>query len=441
MGSRNIEFGADSLNGLVIKIDNYGNLLNEKEIVKYDSSFALYYGVQKGNGHYLLIGTLSDSFSPKDKNVTYVCELTPEFEVIWEKYHPLPSPYNNHLLINFLLDSDSILYIQGRADTSIYGSNDLLLTMKFDLEGNQLDLNFYPGWKDYGSYSDMIFNEDSTEIYLIGIYVRPISFLTEFIKMDLNMDINNYISVIDEDHYISTPITVKILPNGNIIQGNRATMETGTNQDLYVRIMDQELNTIQDTLIFYPEYVYPPTFNGLGFSDPNKIWVATFEGVPPVFSGSEVFRFHIFDSTLNLIGLKEYGGETRYWFYNLLMCSDGGCLLTGSVPDYDGSQNANGYIIKVMPEDIITHAEDTPFRNDKDVLVFPNPFSDKIQIQTLRQGLTFILFDLTGNVIRTIDINNVPNFKIETGNLQSGFYIYSIKYGKLIIQNGKLIKE
>lgn len=441
LGSRNIQFGADSSNGLVIKFDNFGNLLKEKEVIKNDSSFVFFYGIQKSNQNYLLLGILSDSITPKDRNVTYVCEMTPELEIAWEKYYPLPFPYNNHLLINFLLDSDSILYIQGRADSSLYGTNNLLLTMKFDMDGNQLDLKFYEGWKDYGSYSDMTFNQDSTAIYLIGPYVRPISFLNEFIEMDLNMDIISYESVIDEDHLISTPITVKMLSNGNIIQGSRSSIEPGADQDLYVRVMDGAFNTIRDTVIMYPEDVYLPTYNGLGFNDPNKIWVATFEAAFSFLPGTEVFRFHIFDSTLNLLGLKECGGDTRYWFFNLLMCSDGGCLLTGSVPDYDGSYNSDGYIIKVLPEDIITHAEDTPNRNDRDVLVFPNPFSDKIQIQTVRQGLTFILFDLTGNVIRTIDINNVPNFKIETGNLQSGFYIYSIKYDNLIIQNGKLIKE
>ena len=131
----------------------------------------------------------------------------------------------------------------------------------------------------------------------------------------------------------------------------------------------------------------------------NNIWIPTFVDITTNFPGTEVFRFHIFDSNLNLKGVKEYGGDKRYWFFNMMVTSDGGCLLTGMVPDYDGSWNHDAYVVKVMPDDILTFAEETPFDFDRDVIVFPNPFSTEINIQTVRKNLTFNMFDIMGNQV------------------------------------------
>ncbi|MCD4695873.1 MAG: T9SS type A sorting domain-containing protein [Bacteroidales bacterium] len=441
LGGKQLEFGPEPVSPVIINIDLTGEIIDESVIVKEDSSYSFRYGLEKANGNYLIIGTLSDSVSPYDFNVTYICEMTPQLDIVWEKMHEIPEPYNNHLLINFLIDPDSNIIIQCRADSSQYGYNDLLMTMVLGMDGDQLDLNFYTGWKDYGSYSDIIFNYDSTAIYLIGDYVRPQSSLNEWIEMDMNLNIVNYTSVIDDEHYISTPLSAKMNPYGNIVMANRADMEPGANQDLYVKVMDTLFNTIHDTLLFYPENTYLAVNKGLGFTDPDNIWVTTFEGIPPGITGTEVFRFHIFDSELNLKGMKEYGGDTRYWFFDMIVTSDGGCLLTGAVSDNDGSYNANGYIIKVMPDDIITHAEETPFAFDKDVFVFPNPFSTEINIQTVRKGLSFNLYNVSGHCILSSEIIYNNNNTLSTGNLKPGSYFYNIQYENHIIQSGKIIKE
>ena len=205
--------------------------------------------------------------------------------------------------------------------------------------------------------------------------------------------------------------------------------------------MDVEFNTLRDTLLFYPGYDHIPEFKGLGFTDPNQIWVPTFNPDPNSWSGAEVFRFHIFDSNLNLIGMKLYGDDRRYSFFNMIVTSDGGCLMTGSVCDFIGSDNNNGYIIKVMPEDIITHAEDTPISIDRDVMVYPNPFDNEIRFQTVRKNLTFKLYDITGKIILFGDIDDHIESVISTGKLNHGIFFYTIQDDNRIIQSGKLIKE
>jgi len=440
-GGISTEFGAHNSNALIVKYDSFGNIINQKEVIKNDTSFGLKYGFQKDNGNYLLFGILTDSVSSHDYNITYVCEMTPELDLVWEKMHPLPEPFNNHMLINYLINPDSNLIIQGKADSSMYGYNDLLFTMIIDLNGNLLDFNFYEGWKDYGAYSEMIYNHDSNAIYFFGVFVRPTSFSVEWIEMDLDLNITSYLTEIDEEHQILDPVSIKKIPGDRYIMGNLAIVEPGAYYDLYLKIMDSELNTLKDTLILYPERTSMASYNGIGFIATNTISIPTFVDITTNYPGTQFFSVHIFDSNLNLKGVKEYGGNTRYWFFDMLVTSDGGCLLTGMVPDYEGSWNHDAYVIKVMPEDIFTFAEETPFDFDRDVLVFPNPFSAEINIQTVRKNLTFNIFDVAGKLVFSKEIDQIPNYTLSTGNINPGFYFYTIQYENRIIQSGKLIKE
>lgn len=429
------------LSNLIIKFNKYGVLVDELIFSKPDTNFILQYCYEKANGNLFFIGTLSDSVSPNEYDVTYVCERTAQLDLLWEKYFPMPEPYFDHRISNFIMDLDSNLIIQGSADSSQAGSDELLITMKIDKYGNQLNLSFYEDWRSMSTANEMIFNSDSTAIWFFGTFTVDVTLYHEFIEMDLDFNITNYISIIDWDHFSSIPITIKKLPNFKLIQANQATMEPGAAYDLYVKIMDANFNTIEDTLLFFTEYMYIPWYNGLDFNNQNQIWVATFEPQFNYFTGTEIFIFHIFDSNLNLVGLKEYGGDQRYTFFNLKVTSDGGCLLTGTIPDYDGSFNDNGYIIKVMPQDIITNAEETPISIDRDVMIYPNPFKNEIRFQTVRKNLTFNLYDLTGNIILTGDIVDNTEFKISTGHLNQGIYFYTIRDDWRIIQSGKLIKD
>jgi hypothetical protein len=425
---------------LILKINSLGEITNEVSYTKSDTNFILQYGYEKANGNYFLMGTLTDLEMYNDFNVTYVCERTPDLELVWEKFFHLPEPYNHHRLTNFLLDADSNLIISGSADSSNAGYDKLLLTMVYDKYGNRQNINFYQGWTNYGITNEMIFNSDSTSIQFFGVYCKSTIFLNEYIEMDLDLNITDYISIIDEEHFISSPVTVKRLPNTNFIQANKTFGEPNTFQDLYVKVFNEDFDVLRDTILYFPEKVNIPYYNGLDFIDTNLIWIPTHEMEFNWIPGTEIFTVHIFDSQLNLIGLKEYGGDKRYWLYHMFVTSDGGCLITGDVPEYNGSENYNGYIIKIMPEDIITNAEETSFENDRDVMVYPNPFVNEIKQQTVRKGLTFELYDINGKKLITNNIIDNQISKVYTYKIIPGVYFYLIRENSKIVQSGRLLK-
>jgi len=139
--------------------------------------------------------------------------------------------------------------------------------------------------------------------------------------------------------------------------------------------------------------------------------------------------------------MKMYGGDQRYWFYNLIATSDGGCIMTGMVGDYDGADNTNGYLIKVMPEDIVTNAEETPLPFDYDVAVFPNPFTDHLYFETVRKNLRLSLTDNTGKEVANEKLTEITRAGLDTGHLLPGIYYYKINDKGREIQTGKLIKQ
>lgn len=444
IGGKEAGFGLESWIPYVCKIDYEGNVIDESTFFKQDTSFGFSFGFVKPNGNFFIAGLLSDSVTPVDYNITYICEMTPELDIVNEKMDTLPFPQDHctHSIQNFLITPDNSIIVEGRIDTSFYSYDDILYLAKYDMEGNLINFKPYLNWKD-GFGSELIFKPDSTGFYLVGdLSYGDLGIVKDWIEFDLDLNILDNGIIENQLSYFNKPMAVCRLSNGNIIVANRSSEINGpSTQDLEMRIVDPEFNLLKDTIIYHDEYVNVPDHRGMGFIDENNIWVATYENSPPFFTGTEVFRFFIFDSNLKLKGVKIYGGNTRYWFFDLLATSDGGCLLTGVVPEYEGSPSEDCYLIKVMPSDILTHAEETPFENDMDVFVYPNPFSDKLKTETMRLGLTLNLFDSHGNLVLDELISDLPYETFKTDRLSPGFYYYQITDNFRIIQNGKLVKN
>ncbi len=446
LGVQHLPYSLDKSQPVIYKINHAGEISDYYFPIKQDTSFGVNLGFLKPNGNLFIAGTLKDSSTIGYKrNITYLCEMTQDLDIVWEKMYPIPFPphHSTHRIENFLITPDNNIIIEGRIDTSLYDFNDILYLAKYDMEGNQIIFKPFMDWKDSMVGSDLIFKPDSTGFYLFGNFAYgSIGYSKNWIEFDMELNVVDHGFIMDGLCYISCPLTVKRLEGGNIIMANKGTL-INPNQphELEMRVMDQDLNLLKDTVLLHDEYVDIPDHRGMGFTDENNIWVATFEMIPPNFMGTDVFRFFIFDANLKLKGMKVYGGDTRYWFFDLLATSDGGCLLTGIVPEYEGSDSNDSYLIKVMPSDIITNAEETPYERDMDVFVYPNPFCYELKTETLRTGLTLTLFDSMGRLVFKKQIGSIPYSVVSTGNLLPGFYFYQISNKSLIVQSGKLMKH
>jgi hypothetical protein len=443
IGAFSEAFGTYISSPRILKLNSKGEIVQEKLFPKEDSTCYFKYGFQKANGNYFLIGALSDSTPSYKYNFTFLCELTPDLELVWEKMHAIPEKFSNHFTMNYLLTPDSILILQGRMDSSMYGSNDLLFLSKFDMNGNLIKFTQPTGWKDYGIYSDLIFKTDSIGYYLVGDIVFGPGYPRDWVEFDLDLNLLAYGYIEDSLSYLYTPLSIVRLIGGNMMIANCSSgILIPSSKDLEMRIVDQGFNLLKDTILFYDEHVYLSVNKGLGFIDPENIWVTTFEPVFTFLQGTDFFRFHIFDSQIHLKGVREYGGDTRYWLNDMIVTSDGGCLVTGVVPDFGGSYDCDGYIIKVMPSDILTSTELPPINDSYHVALTPNPFSDCLRVENKQEDILLSVFNVQGIRVYEHKIPHDAEQVISTGSMPSGLYIYSISnQDKVVIQSGKMFKQ
>lgn len=178
----------------------------------------------------------------------------------------------------------------------------------------------------------------------------------------------------------------------------------------------------------------------MDFVDEDMIWICTYNFDFPYFSGTEIFRVYIYDSEMNIKGMKTFGGNSRWWFEHLLATNDGGCVITGFTREEGGTQSGDYdiYILKLAPDDILSKAEDTPLDNDRDVALYPNPVKDYLYIETARKNLNIRILDNLGKEVCQQEISRTHD-KINLNTLKGGIYYYMILDGHKIIQNGKLM--
>lgn len=426
---------------LVVKYNSYGDIVNQKTMSKIDTTAYFEFGFQKDNGNYVFMGTLSDSISPSKTDFTYLCETDQDLELIKEKFYKIPEPFHAHTLENYLITPDQNIIIQGRADSSLYGYNDALLLESFDMEGNLLNFNMPENWKDYHSEGDIINKPDGSGFYLIGSIVEY-SFPRDWVEFDYDLNLLNHGDIEDSLGYLLTPISIERLPNDNYFMANYdGTSQPGDNGNLEIRILDQEFGIVNDTILYYDEKMSMPVHNGVDFTDESNIWVSVFERQPTFFSGTEEFDVLIFDGEMKMKGARSYGRDKRYWLYDLTATSDGGCLIVGIVPDFEGSNLRDAYVIKVMPNDILTDINEPEMDSGKDATIFPNPFSDVLQIKSADSEIKFSLYTMFGQEVFVLLTPKYRQISLQTSQLKSAIYFFTIENEKGFLQSGKIIKH
>lgn len=108
------------------------------------------------------------------------------------------------------------------------------------------------------------------------------------------------------------------------------------------------------------------------------------------------------------------------------------------------------YSRALTPEEIITIYNEQPTQisellpGNTHISVYPNPASCYVKLKFENPGhdeLTFVLLDLQGHAIKTIDGVTTEEMNIETDNLLAGLYLFQIHSGNQIIYSGKFVVE
>ena len=134
--------------------------------------------------------------------------------------------------------------------------------------------------------------------------------------------------------------------------------------------------------------------------------------------------------TLNLITIDNLSGKQPYIYETLK-------LELVDVKVIDNHELSLPYNIKndsmvIEMLDIVISAEDVEI--DDDVVVYPNPASNLVNIKTNQEISNISLYNSVGQLIRTISLNERKvHYSVDLGGLENGVYFINIVSGDRII--------
>ena len=150
------------------------------------------------------------------------------------------------------------------------------------------------------------------------------------------------------------------------------------------------------------------------------------------------------DSNLHILDHHFYGGDAVYQPFKILSTSDGGAIVFGHRYDYTipSVHMYHPFVLKVNSAGLITELPEQPQVKAHDAIVYPNPGSEWLNIQSGPQvnGAGFTLYDMQGRHLLNQTINNTQ-LKLNTAALPSGIYPWQIVFKNKLIESGKWIKE
>jgi len=145
-----------------------------------------------------------------------------------------------------------------------------------------------------------------------------------------------------------------------------------------------------------------------------------------------------FDSSLNTIYERHFGGDVMYSSYQINATDDGGCIISGirydyNIPGYDYDL----YLIKTDENGLVTSINEEREINDVNILVSPNPCTNKI---AFNNDLSLIkIFNQSGQMV--LSYENYSNLNsINVGHFEPGIYFYRVLDADGCHSTGKIIK-
>jgi hypothetical protein len=185
---------------------------------------------------------------------------------------------------------------------------------------------------------------------------------------------------------------------------------------------------------------FPATNNGLDFKNKDSIFAG---GTVNIFGSHSYFFLTQYDSILNLRWERFYGGDGQYRLSKIVATNDGGCIMAGTrIDESYPYEKHDPIIIKVNHEGYFVAIPESTFLQARDVLVFPNPGRDFLNVRLGRQHAKgwLVLYNISGQPVLSIHLIDTIT-KINTQFLPSGSYIYKIVNLEGLNESGIWIKE
>ena len=425
------------LSGIALKISPFGEVIINNTYEFPDTS-CNFFNLVKLDSSYLVFGGIGPDVIGLSSLL--ICSFDFDLNLLWRKSYKVS---NTHLLGGFKskVDLDGNIIIMGVTlkEVKYYDSDpfefrctisgDSLFMLVETLDYNQRVFDFLimpdsTGYISFGSgqYPSYPYIDANAAYYDHFFYRGRVREVPNNIYWSHTVKWIN-----DEEFFISgnkhIPSPLEIHPVG--------LMKLDT---AFSVIDDVHFGVIPDTAC------YPAWVRSFDYLDLNNIFFAWTKNFDDLYQNIPAWiMLSKFDSTLNLLWERYYGGDAMYSTWLIDATEDGGSIITSMRYDYSNQDNNfDLYLIKTDENGLITSINEESEINDVDIYVSPIPCTDKI---TFNKDLSLIeIFNQSGQLVLRFE-NYSMSKSINVDYFNPGIYIYRIIDREGYLATGKLIKK
>jgi hypothetical protein len=401
--------------------------------VMWDTLFAFNSIVENDNGGYLIAGysRMPDSAS---ESLMFM-EVDGQFNKLWAKHYFLPDVYSYH--IRRIIPNWDGYYAFGFVRYSITGTNHPFLC-RIDQQGNIL--RYYIYHDSTLENFEYTFNPDKNRIWLFSKSgLDPINGSSRAV-FDTNFN-HLYSEALDTHEARTFTHRWRNDTSFYLTFNWRRLGSPFQDDELCIGLYDTLMNPIHfEQFGEYDSFDYPAWLDPISFRDFDSVYYAgtigVYIGYPPQQYTNYIMMGQT-DGQLQERYRRYFGGDGYYQAMYIKATSDGGCFMSAgkfnqATQVYDALflklDNKGELVYLVGPEAPLHH-----------FLIYPNPATTRLQIETSRPAYTFTIRDLHGRVL--LERNGGDNKShVDLSQFAAGTYVISFYKNGEPIETQKFIK-
>ena len=372
-------------------------------------------------------------------NQLWFCVTDTSLNIISEKTFSLSG--NNLFLGKVKTGSNNDLICFGTVeDTTLYRSHHFFM---YKLSLNLDSLQFKIFMERWGYGLDLIERNDQMGYYAVVLGVNPVGGPGNLLSINNSLNICKMVNIA---HDITNLGSITYTDKTHLIVTGEIDLTNNHERDIGSVLYDTSFNVLHFAAFGKSDTIdCPGLLKNIELSTVNSIALVgttNFDFSSMLAMQDSWYSLYNIDTTLGLNWQKFYGGDGYYTLYGVLATKDEGYLLYGTFWDYHHTQNYIRYlsIIKVNKDGLILSSSNDRSSIPYDVVVFPNPGSDLLYVETQLRNSIFILYDLTGNeVLNQKLFPGCNHFTVQ--NVKPGFYLYKVLLNSHVRECGKWIKK
>ncbi len=438
-----------SKNEYLLKTDKFGNIIKEKEIQKTDT-FIDRSVIYKLNNSSFLVFSETGKYSYPFSNILMIQKFDTSFNLIFKKLYKIPLDSVNLFNYKFTRNFHGNIIIAG---STVYDKEDVWFNMyfwEFNTEGDSINSHFFSESPNNWRLSyNFLEKKDTSGYYCLTKRPWTQALTNRILKVNYNLQVTDSADLpvsIDNDGEIKWFNDSTIIISGiyNILYKNKYQ-----SRDLGIITIDTSFNTFnynhfgipdtEDVMTTQKSLIYEQGDMNIFIAGISNYNLST-DGFSHTPSSILLIKT---DLNLNPVFEKYYKGDACYYTKFFKKTNDNGFLFLSTRYDYQTQNNERDiFILKVDSLGNLPASVDNPEFTVHDLLLYPNPGKDILQIRTGTQSTGGILklFDITRKDILQTKIREA-NTTVNTSSLPAGIYIYTYTLNGKTIETGKWIKK